>query len=360
MEIFHRWIKAYNTNACIVAGGFSFDRVMDYLRGMQDPDKLPFDRFEVRVSPGRASAEEVQLEDFLEDLDARLQLTDTGRKAVVVDLDWGTDKKTPMLNQAAYHARAAILLHVAGALPHQFATANKSTFRDGFGLVYRPFYGNSSVQKQRSFYVPKPAYFSLIETRKMLSELTFVQRAYIADRDPQASRIYLFKQGDGNICAIVWRVKDDKSYRLPADWKSAVAAVDAFGEPVSLDKVLSVGIVPTFLRFASMPADREAHDLRNLRPVEPDKKYALVLDVFPAEAQSRQAAEYKATGGDSVERRPGRLPAGERVYEGFLKNVSEERFTFHLDTAGDILLSRLWLLERTTPIVNLHPGGAVV
>jgi hypothetical protein len=360
LEIFHRWIKAYNTNACIVAGGFSFDRVMDYLKDMPNPDTLPFDRFEVRVTPGGASVEEVQMEDFLEDLDARLKLTAQGRKAAIVDLDWGTDEKASMLAQAANHARAAILLHVAGALPHQFGSVNKMEVQDGFGLVFRPFYGNSSIQSQRAFYVPKPAYFSLIETRKMLSDLKFVQRAYIADRDPQASRIYLFKQGDGNLCASVWRVKDSRSYRLPAEWKSAVTAVDAFGEPVALDKVLSVGIVPTFLRFAALPADRVAHDLRNLQPVEPDKSYALVLDLFPAEAYAREAAAYQATGGDSVGQHPGRLPAGERVQEGFLKNITDERFAFRLDAAGDVLLNRLWLLDPavgTNRITRLSLNG---
>ncbi len=345
LELFHRWIKVYNTNACIVAGGFSYDRVLSYLDGMKDPDKLPFDRFEVRVTPGSASLEEMMMEDFMEDLDARLKLTALGRKASIVDLDWGTDEKVPMLNQAANHARAAILLHVSGALPHEFASANKTEVQDGFGLMFRPFYGNTAVQNQRSFYVPKPAYFALIETRKMLSELTFVQRAYIADRDPQASRIYLFKRVDGSLCAIVWRVKDNKSYRLPAEWKSGVTAVDTFGDPVALDKVLSVGIVPSFLRFASMPPDRVAYDLRNLQPVDADKQYALIMDFVPSEPYSRDAAEYKATGGGSVEPHPGRLPAGERVQEGFLKNVTEERFAFRLDTAGDVLLSRLWFLD---------------
>lgn len=359
--VFHRWIKECNSNACTVAGGFSFDRVLNYLDGMTEPDKLPFDEFEVRVSPGNGSVEEVQMEDFLEDLDARLKLSAQGRKAAVIDLDWVTGETVSMMSQAAYHARAAILLHVVGALPHQFESVNGKAVQDGFGLLFRPFYGNSSVQNQRPFYVPKPAYFALIETRKMLSGLTFVQRAYIADRDPQASRIYLFKQADGKVVAAVWRVKDGRSYRLPAEWKSAATAVDAFGEPVALDKVLPVGIVPTFLRFASMPVDRVAHDLRNLQPVEAEKPYALVLDFVPSEAYSRQAAEYKATGGEAVERHSGRLPAGERVHEFFLKNVSEERFAFQLDTAGDVLMSRLWFLDPASgtnrvTIVSLNGG----
>lgn len=344
LEIFQRWLTLYNTNACIIAGGFSFDRVMGYLAGMPEPDTLPFNRFEVRVTPGGVSTEEVQMEDFLEDLDARLKLTATGRKASIVDLDWVTDEQLALLDQAAYHVRAAILLHAAGALPHQFASVNKYTTQDGFGLLFRPSYGNSAVQSQRPFYVPKPAYFGLIETRKMLAELEFLQRAGVADRDPQANRAYLFKQKDGNICAVVWRVRGARRYQLPAEWAS-VQATDAFGIPVTLGKVLPVGTMPLFLRFASMPVDRVAHDLRNLRPEVVDKAYECVLDIVPAEAYSRQVAEYKSVGGTSVERHPGRLFVGERVNDGFLKDVTEERFAFRLDTPGDVLMSRLWFLD---------------
>ncbi len=344
LECFSRWIKQYNTNACVVAGGFSYDRVTDYLFNMPEPHTLPFQQFEVRVNPGGVSAEEAQLEDFLEDLDARLKLTATGRKASVVDLDWATVENFPFLDQAAYHSRAAILLFAAGALPHQFASVHKFGIQDNYGVLYHPLYGNSSVQRQRAFYVPKPAYFGLIETRRMLADLEFLQRSSIADRDAQASRAYLFKQKDGNICAAIWRVRGARSYLLPADWAS-VKAVDAFGVPVALDKTLPVGPMPLFLRFTSVAIDRVAHELRNLRPQAVDKAYELVLDCFPAESYSRQVAEYKATGGDTVERLPGRLFAGERVNAGYLKNVTEERFAFRLDTAGDVLLSRLWFLD---------------
>ncbi|MBM4142044.1 MAG: hypothetical protein FJ225_00400 [Lentisphaerae bacterium] len=345
-DVFCRWIRQYNADACIIAGGFTFDRVLGYLAGMPDPDTMPFDQFEVHVTPGSASSEEVQMEDFLEDLDARLKLTATGRKALIADLDWVTDKQFALLDQAAYHARAAILLHAAGALPHQFASVNKYGTQDGFGLLFHPLYGNSSIQRQRSFYVPKPAYFGLIETRKMLGDLEFLQRTGLADRDPQANRAYLFKQTDGNACAVVWRVRGARSYQLPAEW-AAVKATDAFGVPVTLDKVLPVGAMPLFLRFVSVPADRVAHELRNLKPRDADKTYELVLDIVPSEAFARQAGEYKAVGGDAVERRPGRLVAGERVSDGFLKNVTEERFAFRLDAAGDVLLSRLWFLEAS-------------
>jgi hypothetical protein len=357
-EIFHRWIKQYNTNACIIAGGFSFERVLGYLvnTNMLDPATLPFDQFEVRVNPGSVSAEEVQLEDFLEDLDAQLKLTATGRKALIADMDWVTDEQFAMLDQAAYHVRAAILLHAAGALPHQFVSVNRYGTQDGFGLLFHPVYGNSSIQSQRPFFVPKPAYFGLIETRKMLTDLDFQQRTGLVDRDPQANRAYLFKQKDGNICAVVWRVRGATSYQLPADW-ATVKAVDAFGVPVTLGKTLPVGAIPLFLRFASVPLDRVAHELRNLRPQESATSYDLVLDLFPAEAWARRVAEYTAVGGDTTERRKGRLFAGERVNEVFLKNVTEERFAFTLDQAGDVLMSMLWHLDaagdtnRTTRVI---------
>ncbi len=365
LDIFCRWIRQYNTNACIVAGGFSYDRVLDYLDNMAEPETLPFDQFEVRVNPGNVSAEEIQMESFLEELDALLKLTanrDTASKTVLVsDLDWVTDDRFALLDHAAYHARAAILLHVAGALPHQFASVNKLGERDGFGVLFHPVYGNSSIQNRRSFFVPKPAYFGLIETRRMLADLEYLQRAALADRDSQASRACLFKQKDGNLCAVVWRVRGSKSYRLPAEWAS-IKATDAFGTPVTLDKTLPVGAMPLFVRFGAVPVDRVAHELRNLRPQEPDKVYDLMLDMLSAEPFARQAAEYKTVGGDVVERRSGRLAAGERVNAGFLKNVTEERFAFRLDAAGDVLLSRLWFLEAgsgTNRTVTVALNGGI-
>lgn len=362
LEILHRWISLYNPDARVIAGGFRFDRVLGYLEGMPEPHMLPFDLFEVRVNPGSVSVEEVQIEDFLEDLGAKLKLAETGRKVSVVELDWVTDEQLALLDQAAYHTRAAVLLHASGALPHQFASVNKYGTRDGFGLLFHPSYGNSSIQRRRAFYVPKPAYFGLIETRKMLADLEFLQRVYIADRDPQATRAYLFKAKDGGVCAVVWRVRGARAYQLPAEW-TAAKAVDAFGVPVALDQALPVGPMPLFLRFPAVPVDRVVYELRNLQPWEADDQYALVLDFFTTEAYSRQAAEYTAIGGEKVESHPGRLYAGERVYEDFLQNVTEERFAFKLDKAGDVLMSRLWYLDaagetnRTMRVV-LNGGDA--
>lgn len=362
LEIFARWISLYNPDARVIAGGFSFDRVLGYLDGIPEPDKLLFDRFEVRLNPGSMSVEEVQMDDFLADLDARLKLKETGRKAAIVELDWVTDERLGFLEQAAYHARAAVLLHAAGALPHRFATINKHEVRDGFGVLFRPLYGNSSIQRQRAFYVPKPAYFALIETRKMLADLEFTQRVYIADRDPQANNAYLFKARDGGICAIIWRVRGARRYQLPAGW-GAVKAMDAFNVSVTLDKMLPVGEMPLFLRFASLPVDQVANELRNLQPAEPDPQFALVLDLFPAEAASRQAAEYKATGGETMESHPVRLYAAERVSEPFLKDVREERFAFTLEQPGAVLMSRLWYLDaegetNRTASITLNGGAA--
>jgi len=346
-EIFDRWISLYNSEAGVVAGGFRFDRVLGYLADMQEPHTLPFDLFEIRMNPGSVSVEEVQMEDFLEDLDATLKLRETGRKAAVVELDWVTDERLGLLDQAAYHARAAVLLHAVGALPHQFKSVNKRNARDGFGLLYRPSYGNSSIQQQRPFYVPKPAYFGLIETRKMLADLEFMQRVTIADRDPQANRAYLFKQKAGGICAAIWRVQGAHTYDLPAKW-TKVEARDAFGVPVALNATLPVGPMPLFLYFSSVPVDRVAHELRNLRLRQADRSYQSVLDFFVAEDYSRKAAQYKVTGGEKVECHSARLPAGERVRAEFLKDVTEEQFAFQIDKPGDVLMSRLWYL---------HAGG---
>jgi hypothetical protein len=345
LAIFDRWISLYNPEATVVAGGFQFDRALNYLEEMQEPASLSFDQFEVQVNPGSLSVEDIQMEDFLGDLDAILDLRETGRNVAITGLDWVTDERFGLLDHAAYHARAAVLLHVAGAPPHQFKSVDRRETRDGFGLLFRPPYGNSSIQKQRAFHVPKPAYFGLIETRRMLSDLELIRAVGISDRDPQANRAYLFKQKKGGVCAAVWRVRGARRYGLPPGWEK-VKALDAFGVPVALDNALPVGSMPLFLYFGSETADRVAFELRNLRWVEPDGSHEPILELVADEAYSREAAEYKFTGGERVQSTSARLPAGERVRAGFMADVTKEQFVFELEEPGDVLLSRLWLLSR--------------
>ncbi|MCJ8331454.1 MAG: NPCBM/NEW2 domain-containing protein, partial [Lentisphaeria bacterium] len=356
--IFKRWISLYNPDARVVAGGFTYDRVLGYLNNMKEPHKLPFDHFEIRVNPGTASVEALQLEDFLEDLGTMLKLAETGRKAAITELDWATGEQITLLEQAAYHARAAILLHARGALPHRFGSVNSNRSRDGFGVLFQPRFGNSFTQPPRNIYIPKPAYFALLETRRALAELAFKQRVTIAERDPLANRAYLFKRKDGGVCAIVWSVRDTKTYQLPAAWANSVKASDVFGTAVDLKKTLPVGSVPLFLNFTSVPMDRVAYDLRNLRPVTTEGTHQLVLDFFSAEAASRKAVEFTAKGGEKTVHKTGRLFFGERVSDGFLKDVREERFVFTLAKPADVLMSRLWFLAKGKRTLKVSLNGA--
>jgi hypothetical protein len=118
--------------------------------------------------------------------------------------------------------------------------------------------------------------------------------------------------------------------------------------------------MPLFLRFTSTtPVEQVTHALRNLQPLEVDEQHRLVLDFNSAGAYAKQAAEYTATGGDTVDTGIGRMFGGERVPpEGFLKNVSEERFAFRLNESADVLLSRLWVLgaDKRTLRVSLNGG----
>jgi hypothetical protein len=359
-RVFSQWVSLYNTNACVVAGGFTFDRVLNYLADMPEPEKLPFNRFEVRVNPGGASVEALQLEDFLDDLDTKLHLTETGRKVALAELDWETGDSFSLLDQAAYHARAAILLQARNFLPHKFQITGPDEKRDAFGVVYRPRYGNSFTQPPRSFYVPKPAYFVRLELQKALADLELQQRVAIADRDALANRAYLFRQKSaGGVCAVLWRARGTRAFRLPAEWSEA-KGTDAFGTPVALDKQMVLGGMPLFVRFPpAVTVERVTHELRNLQPQETGTNYTLALDFSPADPYSRQVAGYTVTGGDKVERVSGKVFGGERVPPaGFLRGVTEERFAFTLDKPGDLLLSRMWLMGTDARSVRVSLNGA--
>ena len=84
----------------------------------------------------------------------------------ITELDWGIGEFLSPAKQAAYHARAAMILDSRGVGAHQFSLINTGFAFDGYGVFYRATYGNTAeLQTFLPYHIPKPSYFAMTATR---------------------------------------------------------------------------------------------------------------------------------------------------------------------------------------------------
>lgn len=346
LEVFHRWVKLYSPHARVVAGGFNFDKVIPYLSRIDNPDKLPFDEIAVQMNLAELSPERADMEGFLDDLNNLLKLRETKRSLAITELDWGIDEYTSAVEQAAYHARAAMILNSRGASPHQFSLINSGFEYAGYGVFYRVAYGNTAeLQTFKPYYIPKPSYFAIIAMQKFLADWKYVDSVHLTGKSPDDNRAFLYQNKDGRLTAVVWRaVEATRTYRLPAQW-SGVVARDVFGFPVNLAGGLVCTALPTLLE---LPAGYKLEQLReDLRMLEAaDGSYPLVLDLHLNEPESRTRAGYQSTGSTQEAIHSGIIPGSIKVREPYVTGLESETFSFNIKQAGNQLLRRRWHFDK--------------
>jgi hypothetical protein len=289
-----------------------------------------------------------------------LALQARGRSIQVTQMDWGIGDYVTPAQQAAYHARALLILNARGASPHRFEFLNGGEAFLGAGIFYRVPYGSAeTLQTLRPVYVPKPAFFALHHTRQFLAGKRFAGSVRIPDADRQANRAYLYQDETGGGAAIVWRARgSERRYTVPPSWKEATVA-DTFGVPVPLGAELPIRPLPLFIRFAASPSlDELRKDLRTLKPADGTDRVALALHL--SEPASTGAAKWTGSGKTTTKRWRGRLPSGGRIDQPFVCGLTEERFEFSLPSAGPVLLHRLWFLDAGAELhVSLNEGEEV-
>ena len=358
---FSKWVSLYDPKARIVAGGFNMDRVLDYLDALAKPADLPFHELSVQMSLGDLSPEDADVEGLLDELNELLDAHRTRKRIQLTQMDWPIGKYVTARQQAAYHARAMLLLDSRGALPHRFRFTNTGKEFQGPGIFYRVPYGNSEcVQTLHRVHAPKPAYFACRHVRELLGRWRFVESATVPDFNLEANRAMLYRGPAGRLAAAVWRtVEPPRRYALPSGWAGG-RAVDAFGFDVPLDKGLLCSAVPTFVFLPpACTLDTARHDLRGLAAADGKDRVALSLHL--AEADSRTRARYAATGTTTRKGHYGQVPAGRKLRRPFVHGLTGEQFEFSLPAAGNAVLSRLWLLEgkgqKLTVQLNGKPAG---
>jgi hypothetical protein len=359
LEAFHRWVKLYDPKAAVVAGGFNFNKALPYLEKIKDPHALAFDEFAVQVNLAELSPEHAEMEHFLDELNALLRIDGKQKTVRVTELDWSIGEHLAPREQAAYHARAAMILDSRGVPPHEFALINTGFAFEGNGVVYRLPYGNSSALRQDGFrptHAAKPAYFALAEIGKFLKEWRFVTSVELCDRSLSDNRAFVYRNKDGQLAVALWRaISGDRTFKRPASW-SGVRARDVFGFPVKLDGGLRSTALPTILTLPTGTALGDlVHDLRMLQPA--DGSASVVLDLHLGEEDSRKRASYEATGNLKTETRWGIVPGDRIVREPFLVGVASEKFVFTLERPGRALLRRRWHFEGEGQKLRLVLNG---
>ena len=357
LEIFQRWVKLYNPRSRVIAGGFNFDKALAYLRKIPDPHTLPFDEIAMQVNLGELSPEKADLEGFLDDLDDLLKLRETRRTVSITELDWGIGPLVSPVAQAAYHARAALLLHSRAAAAHQFQLVNTGFALDGYGVFYRLPYGNSGdLQTFKPSYVPKPAYFALMETRRFLAQWQYVTSVALADRSLDDQRAFVYRNEQQRLATVIWRAVDgERIYTLPPAWRGADIR-DAFNIPADATAGLRVTPLPLFITLpAGYQLDALLEDLRRLEAA--DGSHPVWLDLHLAAADSRTRCRYQAQGNLTLADHGGQLPGSRTVREPFVAGIQQEQFTFVAPQAGAALLRRRWHFDGTGQVLHVSLNG---
>lgn len=352
LEVFHRWVKLYNPKAKVVAGGFNFDKALGYLARIPDAHKLPLDEIAVQMNLGELSPEHADMEGFLDDLNDLLRIPETNRTVTITELDWGIGEYLSPMKQAAYHARAAMILDSRGVGPHQFSLINTGFEFDGYGVFYRTPYGNTAeLQTFLPYHVPKPSYFAMIETRNFLKDWKYVTAASLPGTSLADNRAFIYRNAMGGLTAALWRAVDGRSlFKLPSQW-TGVAARDVFGFEVSLTDGLPCTPLPSLVRMPEGYALKQLlYDLRMLESA--DDSNPVILDLYLAESDSTRRANYQSTGQTTQTIHAGLIPGGRKVREPFVDGLQSETFRFSLKQPGNVLLRRRWFFDGEGQ--NLH------
>jgi hypothetical protein len=346
LGVVRRWVDWYDPKTPLIAAGFSAENMYDYLRSIPDPHTLPFDGLGIHFNIGELSPEGADMEGLFDDLNGLLKLDETKRGIDIPQLDWAVGERVSPLQQAAYHARAGLIVNRNVREPYRVKLVNDGETFEGYGLFHRRSYGNTpNVQGARPLYVPKPAYFALVTTRRMLEKSRFDGAIRIPDREAAANYAYLYEKEGGVWMAALWRARGEpRLYRAPADWKDATL-MDAFGTVMPPRETVRLGPVPLFVAFpAGRAGGQIRHDLRMLEPDDGRDRRWLVL--MTAEPDSARRAEYRAAGSAAtLVRRDRRLVGGEPVEHAFLTGLTEEQFVFTAGKPGTCRLTRTWFCD---------------
>ncbi len=368
IRIADKWRRVYCPNTPMIIGGMARSTAIPYLGQLAKEEVLPqINGVNVRMDVGRMSPEDSQVLQYARAL--RESLAAGGPDANIVlltELDWAVEKTSAGLNvfdQAAYLVRSDLLLSQVGIKP-ALSVRNGDYERLGTGLAYRSELDIPPMSEQTLTFNLKPAWWAMVRTRELLSQLKAMDPIPVQDVVPERTRATLFaRNSDGKGVAILWRNDNPGAVSFSHTGLNVESAEDIFGAPVAAqDGWYSIGKMPVIFNLAA-PAMDAAGGLRLLwvRDVaEPAWPQRVIAEFAP---DSGQKVGYSQTGGIAAPF-AGRTPTGnmEKTQGLAFGNGSLEKFAVDVPTGSGLILRKRYFLDKTgqsaVVIVNGKSAGA--
>jgi hypothetical protein len=348
-----KWRRRYCPKTPLILGGLSRDTALPYLADLAKEGALTdFDGVNLRLDAGVISPEDNRIPEFIGELQAALDTTNGAKKTVLItDLDWAVEKKETGLNvfdQAAFLARAALLLNRQGANP-SLVLQNPQASRLGFGLLYRASLSAPPLSQPLPTLQFKPAWWGMVRTKQFLRTVRNATEIPVQDTIPGKTRCVLYEQtSDGSPVAVVWRNNEEGSVSFEGTGLSPVSAVDLFSSPAACSNGwYGIGKIPTFFALKPSAAETPASALSRLQvrdagrdPVWPQQ----VLASFTPSDGVRQ--KYAQTGGEET-KPTGYTLAGTRETLRCLvfTNGGTEHFEVGLPKGAGLVIRKRYLLD---------------
>lgn len=366
IRIADKWRHVYCPKTPMIIGGMARTSAIPYLNRLAKEEALAnINGVNVRMDVGRMSPEDSQVLPYAKSIrDALAPGGPHANTILLTELDWAVEKTAAGLNvfdQAAYLTRSDLLLSQIGIKP-TLSIRNGDYERLGTGLAYRSVLEIPPMQEQTLTFDLKPAWWAMVRTRQLLSQLKVIDQLPIADVVPERTQAMLFaRNADGKAVAIVWRNDDPGSASFAHAGLNVESAEDILGAPVvPHDGWYAIGKMPVvFALGTSADVAKKSLPLLWVRDgAEPAWPQRVIAQFTPGDGQS---VAYSQTGGSDAPF-AGRTPTGnvEKTH-GLSFASGSEKFSIDLPAGSGLVLRKRFFLDKTgqsaVVIVNGKPVG---
>jgi len=366
-----KWRRAYCPKIPLLIGGMSRATAIPYLKQLseQTPAKLAKSEktanvldslggVHVRLDVGRMSPEDAEIRTYVQELrDALITPGGTAKTILLSDLDWAVEKDPAGLSafdQAAYLSRSAFMLDEVGIRP-LLSIRNEDSVRLGLGLLHRRRVAAPPMTEMTQSHDFKPAWWSMVQTRRWLDDMKFAAAIDVQDVVPQRTTCLLYSRGEKS-AAVIWRNDDLGAVNFARTGLSVESAQDVLATPVSeSDGWYAAGRMPTvFVINAS--AAKAAVELRRLW-LRDGTEAAWPQRVLASFTPSSAPSGYTQNG-EAFTQAAQQLNGEKSEARGVkFKEGGREAFTVKIDAGSDLILRKAFILDESGQEADVKVNG---
>ena len=300
-----KWRRRYCPDTPLVLGGLSRATALPYLGELIEQGALEhFTGVNLRLDVGKTSPEDGHLAEFIQEMQAAMNVNGQNKTVLLTDLDWAVEREGRGLDafdQAAYLSRAVLLLDRLGVEP-TLILQNDDSLRLGFGLIYRKKLTVPPMSQVLPTFQLKPGWWAMTRVKDFLARMEVGSEISVQDVVPGHTRCLLYeRKGDRRPAAVVWRNNRPCEISFELTGLSIESAEDIFGSAVPVEAGwYSIGKAPVIftLKASDKPAGQGLALLR-VRENSEDLRWPQdVLAVFSPD--TGKAWNYTQTGGAST------------------------------------------------------------